>query len=97
MVVCQVSKQLGNHKNESILSVLAPPEVKLSDLSMTVYENRSFQLTCEALVPDTGHPDVGTGVNITWYKNDNFIQKDSKILFLYQHNFDVSLGFSGHS
>ena len=68
------------------LTVLAPPVLKLSDLSMTVYEKTSFQLTCEALVPDTGHPAVWTGVNFTWYKNDTFIQKDGKIFFLYQHN-----------
>ena len=49
------------------LAVLPPPTVKISPLTITVLEYTWFQLTCEAHVPDTGHPDVGKGINFTWF------------------------------
>ena len=36
---------------------------------MTLVENRTLTLMCEADVPDTGHPDWGKGVNFTWKEN----------------------------
>ena len=45
---------------------------------MTVYENASFELTCEVLVLDTGHPDVEIGVNFTWCKDGTELKKESK-------------------
>ena len=37
---------------------------------MTLVENTNVTLTCEAEVPDTGHPDWPHGVNFTWFEND---------------------------
>ena len=51
------------------LTVLGSPSVKLSNYSMTLVENRTLTLTCEADVPDTGHPDWLRGVNFTWTEN----------------------------
>ena len=83
MFTCHFSAQEDSKRIEgsklSYLSVLAPPIVKLRDLSMTVYESKSFELTCEALAPDTGHPDVGKGVNFTWYKDGAVDKTESKI------------------
>ena len=79
------------------LSVLGPPVVKLSDLSITVIEKTSFQLTCEAFVPNTGHPAVCTGVDFTWEKDGIFLQKESKILSFNQHNSYISVKFAVHT
>ena len=36
---------------------------------MTLVANRTLTLTCEAFVPNTGHPDWQKGVNFTWKEN----------------------------
>ena len=51
------------------LTVLGDPSVKLNNYSMTLVENRTLTLTCEAFVPNTGHPDWQKGVNFTWKEN----------------------------
>ena len=40
---------------------------------MTLVESRTLTLTCEADVPDTGHPDWQKGVNFTWFENDTVL------------------------
>ena len=76
--------------------MLAPPVVKLSHLSMTVYENASFELTCVGLVPDTGHPDVGGGVTFTWDKDGIELKKESKILFFLLQHLSPNLKYGCH-
>ena len=48
------------------LTVLGSPLVKLSNYTMTLVENPTLNLLCEAEVPDTGHPDWLKGVTFTW-------------------------------
>ena len=50
-------------------AVLATPHVVLRPLATTVYSGNPFKLTCEAHVPDTGHPDIPKGVSFHWTKN----------------------------
>ena len=59
----------GENSSRSVnLSVLAPPEVRMSILTVTVheFEAESLSLTCSASVPNTGHPWEGNGVTFTW-------------------------------
>ena len=55
--------------NSVSLAVLGDPFTTLSNYSMTLVENRTLTLTCEAEVPDTGHPDWSKGVTFTWKKD----------------------------
>ena len=57
----------GENSSRSLqLSVLAPPEVRMSNLTVTLDETDSLSLTCFASIPDTGHPWEENGVNFTW-------------------------------
>ena len=62
-----VGERIESVRNVS-LAVLPPPTVKISPLTITVLEDNWFTLTCEAHVPNTGHPDVWKGLNITWFE-----------------------------
>ena len=71
---------MNGQQNSSriLLSILAVPQVKISNLDMTVEENTPFILMCEAYVPETGHPDQSKGVNITWLKDGVLIDTNGR-------------------
>ena len=65
------------HTVNTSLAVLAEPEVKVSPLKrMTVYNDTWFSITCDAFLPDTGHPDAADGVQFVWKRNDQEIIPD---------------------
>ena len=70
-ISCEFTGTSAGERIESVrnvsLAVLPPPTVRVTPLDVTVPEYTWFTLTCKAHVPDTGHPDVGKGVNFTWF------------------------------
>ena len=69
-------EELSSSRNVR-LSVLAPPTVRMSNLTVTVQEGDSLSLTCWASIPDTGHPWETYGVSFTWRNGMNEITDSS--------------------
>ena len=55
------------------LAVLAIPYYDMSPYTLAVYAGEPIKLTCNAYVPDTGHPDIPKGVSFTWQKNNKVL------------------------
>ena len=69
----KINGQLISIENRT-LAVLAPPEVEISNRTMTVYEKTTFDLTCEAKVHGTGYPNASNGVMFKWLKDNQEIR-----------------------
>ena len=78
IITCIFRIDVGVNSSRDVrLSVLAPPTVRMSDLTVTVNQGDSLSLTCWASIPDTGHPLETKGVTFTWWNGQNKITDSS--------------------
>ena len=95
LVSCTFEADQESIKNSTSISlgVLARPRLQISNLTVTVEEGSDLTLTCDAYVPDTGHPGVGKACHFKWYSEGGEITNGGGRLPIKQY-YEIQTSFT---